>query len=450
VELSLSLSGVSPSEKRRRAIDVLTRVGLKEHLHKNPNQLSGGQMQRVAIARALVNDPEILLCDEPTGSLDSVTSIQILDLIKEIASDRLVIMVTHNSGLAEKYAGRIIKFEDGVIISDTRPHEERPKADEFKLKKTSMSFFTALNLSYNNIRTKKVRTFLTAFASSIGIIGIAIILSLSTGFQVQIDQFQSDAMAEFPILISQTSMQMTDEAMKEARGQSPMGEREYVDSDEVFLYDPTKNTFVHKNVLTGEFVDYVKKIDPEICSNIGYVRLVNMNLIRRIDGKAIPVEISSGSAGRFSSGSANSSGPISSMRGAGLSSYPVQINKGTVNYLHKNYELLAGSYPESNTDLVLVIDTQNRIDYETLRNLGFDTADKKSVKFTDIVGTQFKVVSNDDYYIKTGFGTYVPGTDYEKMYDSPDSITLKISGIIRQSPDSDLGILAPGLAYSDE
>jgi len=449
VELSMTLSGVPSGEKRRRAIDVLTRVGLKDHLHKKPNQLSGGQMQRVAIARALVNNPEILLCDEPTGALDTATSVQILDLIKEIAKDRLVIMVTHNPELAQAYAERIIQFQDGNIVSDSHPHEERPKADEFELKKTSMSFLTALKLSYNNIRTKKGRTFLTAFASSIGIIGIAIILSLSTGFQVQINKFQSDAMAEFPIIISQTAMQMTEESMKEANGQSPMGKKDYVTSSEVFLFDPTVNTFVHKNIFTTEYIDYINKINPKICNSIGNTRLVNMNLIRMIDDKIIPVSISTGMANKVS-GSAASMGAMSSMQGAGLSSYPIQINKENGSYLEKNYELLSGNYPKSEKDLVLVVDTQNRINFETLKSLGFNTDDVESINFTNIVGTEFKIVLNNDYYVQTDLGTFVPGTDYGKMYDSTNSITLKISGIVRQSPDSDLGILSPGLAYSDE
>ena len=445
VELSMTLSGVASSEKHKRAIDVLERVGLKEHLHKKPNQLSGGQMQRVAIARALVNNPEILLCDEPTGALDTVTSVQIMDLIKEIAKDRLVIMVTHNPELAETYADRTIKFQDGNIVSDTRPHEERPKADEFKLKKTSMSFLTALKLSYNNIRTKKGRTFLTAFASSIGIIGIAIILSLSTGFQVQIDKFQSDAMAEFPIIVSQSAVQITAESMKAANGQA---KKEYTTSKEVSLYDPTVNTFVHKNVFTDNFINYLNKIDPKICNSIGYTRLVNMNLVRKVDNKALPVSISSGMTNATSGSSSNSSG-MSSMQSAGLSSYPVQINKDKGSYLEKNYELLSGNYPSSEKDLVLVVDTQNRINFKTLKNLGFNTDNIKNIKFTDIVGTEFKVVLNNDYYVKTDFGTFLPGTDYEKMYDSSNSITLKIAGIVRQSPNSNLGILSPGLAYSD-
>ena len=449
VELSMTLSGVPSTEKRKRTIEVLEKVGLKEHLHKKPNQLSGGQMQRVAIARALVNNPEILLCDEPTGALDTVTSVQIMDLIKEIAKDRLVIMVTHNPKLAESYADRTIQFQDGNIVSDTHPHQERPKADEFQLKKTSMSFFTALKLSYNNIRTKKGRTFLTAFASSIGIIGIAIILSLSTGFQTQIDKFQSDAMAEFPILISQSAMQMTEESMKEANSQSAMGKKEYVTSNEVFLYDPAATSFVHKNVFTDNFVSYINKIDPKICNSVGYTRLVNMNLVRKVHNKVQPVTISSGMSS-MASGSAANANAMSSMQGAGLSSYPIQINKGKGTYLEKNYQLVSGNYPTSEKDLVLVVDTRNRINFETFKNLGFNTDNIKSVKFSDIVGTEFKIVSNNDYYVKSDLGTFLPGTDYEKMYSSEKSITLKISGIVRQSPNSKLGILSPGLAYSDE
>jgi len=453
VELSLTLSGVSASEKRKRALDVLERVGLKAHLHKKPNQLSGGQMQRVAIARALVNDPEILLCDEPTGALDTVTSVQILDLIKEIAIDRLVIMVTHNPELADKYADRIIKFQDGVIISDTHPHQERPKEDMFKLKKTSMSFFTALNLSFNNLKTKKGRTFLTSFASSIGIIGIAVILSLSTGLQMQIDQFQSDAMAEFPIIITQMAMNMDEDSMREARAAMNEEPRvryeEYPDTQDIFPYDPSARMIMHTNVFTEDYIDYINNIDPEICSSIGYTRIVSMNLLRKIDGEAVPVSISSGVAG-MTGGGMMSGSPMSSMRNAGLSSYPIQLSKDKISYLEKNYELIAGEYPQSEYELILVADTRNRIDVSTLKNLGFETEDVSSIKSEDILGTEFKLVDNNDFYVQTEFETYLPDYDYEKMYDSDRSITLKIVGIVRQSPDSNIGLLSPGLAYSDE
>lgn len=453
VELSMTLSGVSSGEKHKRAINVLERVGLKEHLHKKPNQLSGGQMQRVAIARALVNNPEILLCDEPTGALDTVTSVQIMDLIKEIAKDRLVIMVTHNPELAKTYADRTIQFQDGNIISDTHPHQERPKVDEFHLKKTSMSFLTALKLSYNNIRTKKGRTFLTAFASSIGIIGIAIILSLSTGFQVQIDQFQSDAMAEFPIIISQNAANLDAENLASLHDEMEgkmRGTAEYAVSNEVYLYDPSETTIVHTNVFTDEYIDYLNKINPEICSSIGYTRIAAMNLLRDVNGTITPISftnmMSSMGGGIGSGGMAN----MTSMEGAGMSSYPKQLKEGEESYLVKNYELLSGSYPQSATDLVLVIDSRNRIDFNTLKALGFATENLKSIKFNDIVGTEFKIISNDDYYVKTELGSFLPGQDYAAMFTSNKNISVKIVGVVRQKQEVGIGLLGNGIAYSDE
>lgn len=442
VELGMTLSGVSTEEKHKRALEVLEQVGLKEHLHKKPNQLSGGQMQRVAIARALANDPEILLCDEPTGALDSTTSVQIMNLIKEVAKDRLVIMVTHNPEIAQEYADRIIKFQDGKIISDTNPHIERPKGDEFQLKKTSMSFFTALRLSFNNIRTKMGRTTLTAFASSIGIIGIAIILSLSTGFQSHIDEFQKDAMSEFPIIISQSATSLDEETLKQM--QQEAHNKEYVDSNEVFLYDPSETSIIHTNKFTQDYVDYLNAIDPEICGSIGYTRLVNMNMVREVDGNVIPVSLSNA----LTSGSGASS--MGSMGGGSLSSYPKQLREGEESYLVKNYDLLAGEYPASTKDLVLIVDSRNRLDYNILKNLGFDTEDEESINFSDIIGTEFKIVSNNDFYVPTEMGSYLPSNDYQAMYDSEDSITVRIAGIVRQKEDVTMGLLANGIAYSDE
>ena len=219
VELALTLSGIGKGERRRRAAEALEKVGLGDQLHKKPNQMSGGQMQRVAIARALVNDPEILLADEPTGALDSATSVQIMELLKEIARDRLVVMVTHNPELAESYSTRIIRVLDGRLVDDSAPYhieEEAPaltKAEQKKLrlmnKKTSMSFLTALSLSFNNLMTKKARTFLTAFAGSIGIIGIALILSVSTGVQNYINRVQEDTLSSYPITLERESLDMS-------------------------------------------------------------------------------------------------------------------------------------------------------------------------------------------------------------------------------------------------
>ncbi len=445
VELGMTLSGVSYDEKHKRALEVLEQVGLKDHLHKKPNQLSGGQMQRVAIARALANDPEILLCDEPTGALDTTTSIQIMDLIKEVAKDRLVIMVTHNPEIAENYADRIIKFQDGQIISDTNPHQERPKEDQFKLKKTSMSFFTALKISFNNIRTKKGRTFLTSFASSIGIIGIALILSLSTGFQTQIDLFQKDALAEFPVLISKNAMELNAENITTMQEQiiNNGATEEFPDTEGVILYDPSANIFLHTNIFTDEYLEYVEKVDPEICSSVGYTRVVSMNLLRKIDEKVIPVSINTA----FETQDMMS---MTSTSGMGFSSYPEQLDKEEESYLEKNYDLLAGEYPTSEKDLVLVIDSKNRLDYNVFKNLGFETEDVKEIDFDDIIGTELKIISNNDFYVKTPLGSFVPGSDYEKMYDSDESVSVKISGILRQKEDVEVALLGNGIAYSDK
>nr|MDD6336284.1 ATP-binding cassette domain-containing protein [bacterium] len=444
VELGMTLSGVSPDEKHRRALEVLEQVGLKDHLHKKPNQLSGGQMQRVAIARALANNPEILLCDEPTGALDTATSVQILDLIQKVAQKRLVIMVTHNPELAEKYADRIIRFSDGKIIADSNPYQPDKKQDSFTLTKTSMSFFTALRLSFNNLRTKLGRTFLTSFASSIGIIGIALILSLSTGFQAQVDKFQSDAMAEFPIIISQAAMQMDEETMMEHQQQmadSMLGKNEYPDTDEVTLYDPSENMLIHTNVFTQEYIDYLEKIDPAICSSIGYTRLVNMNLLRKVDGKAVPVAVATGMSG--------GGGMMSSMSGIGLSSYPIQLDGKETAYLEKNYDLLAGSYPEDETGLVLVVDHKNRVDKAVFEKLGYDIEGVDAIKFSDLVGLELKLIPNDAYYTRTEMGNFIPRDDYEAMYDAEDAITLKLCGVIRQKQNVRLAALGSGIAYSD-
>ena len=288
VEMGMTLSGISASEKHKKALDALERVGLKDHVHKRPNQLSGGQMQRVAIARALANDPDIILADEPTGALDTKTSIQIMDLIKDIAKDKLVIMVTHNPELARDYADRIVEFRDGNIISDSNPLEEEKSNSAYSLKKTSMSFITALKLSGMNIRTKKWRTLLTAFASSIGIIGIALILSLSNGFDKQIDIFESDTLSGFPIMITQKAaevdinqmMEHSKEMRKEVLGKDTEDESKYPDTNVIYPYNSEENTFMHTNKLTDEYVKYIEDIDSSLLSGISFTRLVNMNLLK--------------------------------------------------------------------------------------------------------------------------------------------------------------------------
>ncbi len=444
VELGMTLSNVPPQERHQRALEALERVGLKEHLHKKPNQLSGGQMQRVAIARALANDPEILLCDEPTGALDSTTSVQIMDLIKEVAKDKLVIMVTHNPELAERYADRIIRFSDGKIIDDSHPHEERPKPDQFRLKKTSMKLRTALHLSFNNLYTKKGRTFLTAFASSIGIIGIAVILSLSTGFQAEIDDFQAGAMAEFPIIISQATQEVNmDEYMQESQiwQERVTGTGEYADTDSVQIVDSSSTIKTHTNKLDGAFADYLADISPDICGSIGYVRIANMNLIKKTGDGYLPVSFAS----PMMSGNRGSMTSTSSM---GLSCYPDSLRGES--YLEKNYELLAGSYPAAETDVVLVINTRNQLEKSLYEQFGFTLSEGQTeVPFDEIVGTTFRVVDNNDYYVTTQYGTFLPGTDYEAMYNSTAGFDIKISGIVRAKEGTSMSMLAAGIAYSD-
>lgn len=455
VELGMTLSGVSTAEKHRKALEALERVGLKDHVHKKPNQLSGGEMQRVAIARALANDPDIILADEPTGALDTTTSAQIMDLIKEIADDKLVIMVTHNPEIAGKYADRIVRFKDGQVIDDNNPYQATDEDTGYQLKKTSMSFLTALNLSGKNISTKKGRTFLTALASSIGIIGIAVILSLSSGFQKQIDQFQTDALSEFPIIISQTSVQMDKASLEKMSGALSNGSgKEYADTNEVVLYNPVNEKIAHTNVFTDEYMTYLSEIDPAICSSLGYTRIIGMNILRETDGKVTPVSFAVGFSGIDSGGAGGSantlaSSSISSMRNMGMTSYPEALDPSSQPYLQTSYDLLAGKYPSEATDLVLVVDNQNRIDQSILEKLGFQTKDVAGIAFDQIINTQLKLINNDDYYVKTAFGNYMPGSDYQTMYASENNITLTISGIVRLKADESIGLVGNGIAYSD-
>lgn len=445
VELGMTLSGVSKDEKRKKAVEALEQVGLKEHIHKKPNQLSGGQMQRVAIARALANNPDILLCDEPTGALDTSTSVQIMELIKSLSKDRLVIMVTHNPQLANDYSDRIVEFSDGKIIKDTNPYESKENKDNFSLKKTSMSFLTALRLSFNNIKTKKGRTALTAFASSIGIIGIAVILSLSNGFKEQIDIFQQNALAEFPITISKQSTTMDEEAMNklsQEMSDKMTGTVEFVESDEVYVYDSTQNFQIHENNFSDEFLDYLEAINAKDCQSVGYLRLVSMNMVRDVNGTIVPASF----VNSMMSGNAN----FTNMSSAGLSSYPTVLDpsKGTI--LEKNYDILEGEYPKETTDIVLVVDEKNRVDLTILKALGYDVAAGDTIAFKELIGTTFQVVNNNNYYNKTEYGSFVPNTDYAGMYDAEGNITLTITGVIRIKKDATLGILAAGIAYSDE
>ena len=449
----MTLSGVSDSEKHQKALDALDRVGLKDHVHKKPNQLSGGQMQRVAIARALANDPDIILADEPTGALDKNTSRQIMDLIKEIADDKLVIMVTHNPALAEEYADRIVKFEDGKVIDDTNPYEEVVHDSSYALKKTSMKFRTALKLSGRNISTKKGRTILTALASSIGIIGIALILSLSDGLQIQIDKYQSDALNEFPLFISQQVTVLDEETLAESQAQMESfvtGTREDVQTDHVILEEVKADSTVYINPMTDEYIEYLEKVDPAICSSIGYTRSVSMNVVKKnADGNVTWHSLSSGISAMMDSMSASGGMAGFNMTGIGLSSYPETLEEGAQTYLEYYYDVLEGNYPKNPHDVVLVVNTDNTINRDIMAALGFDSS-KEKIKFKDIVGTEYELVGNDVFYTKSEYGIYIQNTDYAAMYGNDKNITITISGVVRLKANQSIGLLGAGLAYSDD
>lgn len=431
VEIGMTLSGVRGKEKRQRAIEVLERVGLKDHLHKKPNQLSGGQQQRVAIARALVNDPEILLCDEPTGALDTTTSKQIMDLIRLEAKDRLVIMVTHNPELAREYADRIIEFEDGKIVSDSNEYNPGAAAQDFKLTLTKMGFVTALKLSFNNIRTKIGRTALTSFASSIGIIGIAVILSLSTGFQKQIDQFQQNALSEYPIIISKSAVNLSEESL-----QAQMNDDKTEVGDMLYVYDAQESTIRHQNTFTQEYLDFINNLSQEDVSSIGYAYAMNLNLVRKTDDGVIPVQFAATSSGQ---------GPM----GGGISTFPILHNPNAESMLVRNYDVIAGVYPSEETDLVLIVDEKNRVDVNLLKSLGFDAEGLETLSYDDLVGMSFTWVPNNAYYTSTNYGTFIPNQDYAAMENADGSLQLTIKGIVRHKEDSEVVILSPGIAYSD-
>ena len=441
VELGMTLSGVSKDEKRKKAENALQRVGLTAHMHKKPNQLSGGQMQRVAIARALANDPDILLCDEPTGALDTETSVQIMELIKELSNEKLVIMVTHNPELAHQYADRIIEFSDGKILADSNPHIERPKDDQFNLRRTKMSFWTALKLSFNNIRTKKGRTFLTSFASSIGIIGIAIVLALSSGFQKQIDQTQSETMAKFPITISKVTTSQTNDAA--GLGASKAS---YPKTKTITAKISDEDKAQHTNKIDQTYVNYVTNIDSDLSNNIGFTRATGINMLRQVDGKVQPVSFSNQNP---DSESLSLTSTMSAMTGVGVSTFPTQLDNQKENFLQANYSLLDGNYPSSATDVVLIVDGNNNTNINALKNLGFDVEDGQKLDFEKIVGTTFKLVNNNNYYTKLPTGNFIPNTDYDAMYaNSTDEI--KIAGILRIKSSSTMNLLSPGIAYSDQ
>ena len=430
VELPMIYKGIDEETRHQRAKEALKIVGLEKRENHMPNQMSGGQQQRVAIARAIVNDAPLILADEPTGNLDTKTSIEVMEFFCKLneVHGKTIVLVTHEPDIAE-YCKRIVKFKDGNIISDSNPYDEKNgEKSGFKLKKTSMSFATALKLSFTNIKTKKGRTALTAFASSIGIIGIATIMSLSSGFQEQINKFQSDSFASFPIMITQETNEIDidkiSEMQKEMLGITE-NEKSYSDAKEVYSYSTDEYVMTHKNVFTEEYIDYIENINPEYVQSIGYTRITGMNLLMEQHGEVVPVNA----------------------KDINFVSYPKTLTEDRQGYLEENYDLLIGEYPQSANEIVLVIDDKNQVQDTILKAIGYD---QQTISFDDILGLELKAILNNDYYSATDMGIYTMNTNYEEMYSSNNAIDLKVVGIIRGKKDAGLAMLMPGFAYSDE
>ncbi|MCF7932279.1 MAG: ATP-binding cassette domain-containing protein [Acholeplasmataceae bacterium] len=421
VELGMTLSGVSASERKTRSLAVLERVGLIDHVDKKPNQLSGGQMQRVAIARALVNDPDIILADEPTGAIDTETSDQIMHLIKEISKDKLVIMVTHNEALAHEYSSRIVSLRDGKIISDTNPYEMKDGSSALlKLKQTSMAFSQALRLSFSNLRTKKFRTLITAFAGSIGIIGIALVLSLANGLDSEINRLEMTTLAEFPVQIDQVAFNF------DLARQGPP-ERidadlwdEFPETDEVYPYEEVLLDIQHVNDISEDYIRHVEALDEALYHQISYSRSVNMTVLHK-QAEDNVYKLNNGAV-RF--------GPM--------------IEEP--DFFDQSYDVLEGSMPVNATELLLVVDSYNRLNINFFNALGIDTSDQ-SFTFTDFIGMQFKVPFLDDYYLENSEGRFYTNGDLLGLYGDDSGIMLTISGIARVKENALSAIMGQGLKY---
>ena len=476
VELALTLSGVSKEERRERALKVLKQVGLEDQINKKPNQMSGGQMQRVAIARALINDPDILLADEPTGALDSQTSIQIMEILKDIAKEKLIIMVTHNPEIAEKYSTRIINLLDGVVTNDSNPYSANviepikdTKADKKqKYKKTSMSFFTALSLSLNNLMTKKGRTILTAFAGSIGIIGIALILSLSNGVQNYIDQVQEDTLSSYPIQIENQTFDLTEML------QSMQGEVKDVENrtkDKIYstgiMYNIV-NTLMSQ-VITNNLTDFKTFLDDpsngfdSLTTSIKYTYQTPLNIYRAdFDNGLIKTNPSTIIDDLYKSMgvSYNVEGPVSSMMNLGMSSNNIWTELIDNEQMLKNqYDVVSGRWPEKYNEVVLIIDENNGIQDYALYALGLkdaeeikdmlkkalagevvekQKAEKETYTYEQMMNLKFKLLVNSDYFEKQANGTWEDksGDDAYVVTKLKDSEDISIVGILRPSPDA--------------
>ncbi len=491
VELALTLSGVSRSERRKRAVEALESVGLGDQLKKKPSQMSGGQMQRVAIARALVNDPDILLADEPTGALDSETSVQIMEILRKIAERKLIIMVTHNPDLADKYSTRIIRLLDGKVLSDSDPYDPAEEAAEVhaadqsnaapaesaKPGRTSMSFATAVSLSLNNLMTKKGRTFLTAFAGSIGIIGIALILSLSNGINLYIEKVQTDTLSTYPISITQTTVDMSSlmsslVASREEKLESHEAGRVYSNAMMYELMDTMMSTDVHQNNLT-DFISFIESDESgisEYASIIMYGYDVPLNIYSAdtTDGVTQLNPLSLFSAMGMGMNADGESSSISSIMASasGMDIWQKMIDNEQL--MSEQYDVIAGHWPKTFDEVVLVVDENNEINDIYLYALGFKdsaelkdmmsavaagekfNADDESWSYDEILNHEFALVLPSDCYQKNDDGTFTYMGDNEAYMKVviENAQKLKISGIVRPNSEAVATSMTGAIGYT--
>ena len=484
VELALTISGVGKAERRKRAIEALQKVGLGDQINKKPNQMSGGQMQRVAIARALVNDPDILLADEPTGALDSKTSVQVMEILKEISKDRLIIMVTHNPELAEKYSSRIVKLLDGKIIDDSNPYksseEDVKKARNKKDKsgKASMKFTTAVRLSLNNLMNKKGRTFLTSFAGSIGIIGIALILSLSHGMQSYINKVEEDTLSSYPLTIQEASIDVT--SMLEAM----MGNEEKEEHNDNKIYSrpivnnilETVSTKLQTNNLE-EFKKYLESGDSDIKDYINAIQYeynLNLNIYKQNEDKTYQQVNPSivfdelGFGKMMESRQSTSSMMSGSMTMTQTDVWTEMLDNQ--NLLQSQYDVLAGNWPTKYNEVVLIVDENNEISDYTLYSLGIkdikelnesmekiknkekvEPGESESYSYDDLLNYKFKILLNTDYYKKSGNAWQDMSNDDEYMKNVVDNAEeITIVGIIKPNEETVSSSGAGMIGYTKE
>ena len=447
VELTMTLGGVPKEERKKRAKEALISVGLGDKLNKRPNQLSGGQMQRVSIARALVGDPDIILADEPTGALDSETGVMVMELLKEISKTKLVIMVTHNPDLADRYSDRIIKMLDGVVIEDSDPcsDEEEVKSVAkkkesaetgltYKKKHSSMSIWTALKLSARNLLSKKRRTIITSLAASIGLIGMAIILSVSNGMQAYIDQTMLDSTSFNYITISSETMSMPDFSTQGGTAT----EMEEFPENTTGIYPYKQQTGeTKKQNLSDEYLAYLKEKTDGLVVDLAYTYSVSLNILTKNSDKYVSID--------------------SSNWGESLNNYEYISNYYTV---LSQADGISSAIPSSATEVAIVVDNYNRLSTTVLDALGIEYTENEDgsyseIKYEDLIGKEFRVVYNDGWYTPTDMnGTTIyqaaNATNYESAYNSEDGITVKVVSVLRQNEDASASWLSNGIAYSPE